>query len=692
MERLWTFWRAERPALPLWAPVMIGLGVQVYFLLPMEPPAWWYSLSLSVPLILWAVLWRVMRRAWILGAAILLVALGFSAAGMRAAMVAAPVLQVPVDATIEGRIVEMSRSPSGRPRVVMDEVVIFGVSDDETPRRAQITLQRKTDGEGLAPGDRVSIFAQIGPPGGPVEPGGFDYRRTAWFKSLGGIGFARGRPAKIEALGEPGLLTRLSLTLASVRAEMSAGLRDRMPGETGAIAAALTVGDRSGIPTEATEALRSSNLAHLLAISGLHMGLVTALVFGAARLALAATPVAGRRWRTKRIAAWIALAAATGYLLISGGSIATQRAYIMAAVALIAVIINRPAITLRALAVAATIILLFRPESLTHVGFQMSFAATGAIIAGLEFARARGWTEWFYGTAWWRTVLGYILALAATSLLAGLATAPFSAFHFNKMANYGLFANLAAVPVMGFWVAPAALIGAALAPLGLEHWPLQVMSWGISVILAVARFVASLDGAVRPVAAAAPAALTLIVVGGLLLCLCRSPLRALGFAPVLFGLWIWLFDDVRPEVLVAPNAALLGQMTDQGRDLDHAKAAGYVATQWLRRDGDLADQELAAERPGLTRGYAGGVAELRNGWRVMTILARRPDFVRLNEICREKTFLIIRAKTPRPEGPCLALSGDDLRAAGALSLDPVGDAVLIRNAARVAGRRYWTGL
>ena len=183
------------------------------------------------------------------------------------------------------------------------------------------------------------------------------------------------------------------------RAALSVGIRSQLEGEEGAFAAAVIVGDRVGVSRDSTQALRDSSLAHLLAISGLHMALATALLFGASRLILALLPIPARRWRIKAIAAGIALAGAFAYLVLSGMSIATQRAFIMVAVALIAIMLNRPPITLRALTVAALLILTLRPESLTHVGFQMSFAATAAIIAGFEWARQRGWSS--LGAGWW---------------------------------------------------------------------------------------------------------------------------------------------------------------------------------------------------------------------------------------------------------------------------------------------------
>ncbi len=691
MERVKAIWAQERRQLPLWTPVLLGLGVQIYFWLKVEPHYWVYAVSLAAPLLFFAALWRRVARYWLLGFVLLLVAMGFSLAGLRAHLVAAPVVQERMDATVEGRIAALTRSQAGRPRLVLEDVVVFGLTDEETPSRAQITLLGRDDLSGLIPGVRVSVFAQIGPPGSPVEPGGFDYRRTAWFNELGAIGFARGPAAIIEAPGRPGFLSRISLQIALWRAALSADIRGQLAGEEGAFAAAVIVGDRAGVSKASTQALRDSNLAHLLAISGLHMGLATALLFGASRLILALLPIPARKWRIKAIAAGIALVGAFAYLILSGGSIATQRAFIMVAVALVAIMLNRPAITLRALAVAALVILTFRPESLTHVGFQMSFAATAAIIAGFDWARQQGWSAWAQEGGVGKRILVYVVALAGTSLLAGLATAPFAAYHFNRAANYGLIANLAAVPIMGFWVAPSALIAGALAPIGLEGWALAVMGKGIAAIMAVARFVAGLDGAIRPIAATMPVVLTLITFGGLGLCLGRAWLRGIGAGLAAAGMLIWMIVDVRPPLLVAPEGRLLGVRSEAGRVIDHPRAESYVASQWLKKDGDLAKQDVAAERVGLGRGYSGGEATLSNGWRVMNVIKRRPDLGKVSDLCQPKTVLIAPYVRNEIEGPCLFLHGDALKEAGALAISPAGDEVKIVTAAQKAGRRLWTG-
>ena len=199
------------------------------------------------------------------------------------------------------------------------------------------------------------------------------------------------------------------------------------------------------------------------------MGLLTGLVLALMRLALAALPGGLASVSAKKVAA---LAAGLGYLLLSGATVATQRAFVMVAVAFTAVLLDRPAITLRGLALAAAVILALRLVSLMDAGFQMSFAATAALMAGYEEVRRRRqeiWAEAERGQRsrsdrLMRTAAFYLAALVFTSVVAGVATAPYAAYHFKRVAPYGLPANRAAVPVMGLVIAPAGIAAAVLAP------------------------------------------------------------------------------------------------------------------------------------------------------------------------------------------------------------------------------------
>ena len=196
------------------------------------------------------------------------------------------------------------------------------------------------------------------------------------------------------------------------------------------------------------EALRRSGLAHILAISGLHMALVAGAVFWSVRAVLALFPAIALSRPIRKWAAVAALISGAFYLVLSGAGIATQRAFIMIAIVFIAIIAERPAVTLRSVALAAIVVMAVAPETVVGPSFQMSFAAVVALVATYEWhvkrdrhvARSDGFSR-----SAMRVVMLYFGGLLMTSLIAGLATAPFAAFHFNRVAPLGLVANLAAM-------------------------------------------------------------------------------------------------------------------------------------------------------------------------------------------------------------------------------------------------------
>ncbi len=616
----------------LWAPVAFGGGVQMYFLARVEPLLWSALLGAALSVAVAAAAWPKGGVARFAAIAVALSALGFAAASLRAHVVAAPVLDAEVDAAVEGTILRIDQSRAGLPRLLLGAPRIYGLRAEATPARLRATLRSARYAEGLRPGDRVSVLARLGPPGGPVEPGGFDFRRFAWFDRLGAVGLARG-PVAVIARGE-------ARALDGLRFDLGETLRARLPGERGAFLAALTVGDRSGLPPDALQALRDANLAHLLAISGLHMSIVCGLAFFSIRLALALVPGLALRWPLKKIAAAGGLVVGLGYLALSGASVATERAFIMVAVALCAVLLDRPAVTLRALAVAALIVLARAPESLTEVGFQMSFAATLALVSTYEFVRARRGAFAPQGLV--RRFAVYLGALVLTSLVAGLATAPFAAFHFNRVTFYGLPANLAATPVLGLIVAPALCLAGLAAPFGLHGPFLEAAGSGVAWILAVARWIAALPSATSPVAAAPVAALWAITAGGLVLCLCLQPaMRAFAGALLVCGAILWLAGVPRPELLIAADGRPVGLMTQNGRLPIEPTRSIYAVESWLRRDGDGVDWREAATRTGAWRNGPWIDAVGAKGLRVAVFTGERADLAGARRRCMGGAVVVI---------------------------------------------------
>ncbi|MCH8167653.1 MAG: ComEC/Rec2 family competence protein [Proteobacteria bacterium] len=700
-------WAAEGRRAILWLPVLMGCGIWLYFALEREPDPLWSALT-ALPVA--ALVSGMARRAGLAALALALVlsafGAGFSLALLAAHRAEAPMLSGPIEETVEGRVRVLSKAASGAPRVLLDRVVIYGLDARETPERVRVTLLAAERDSAPRPGARIRVFARLQPPGDPVEPGAFDFRLRAYFQGLGAVGYARGAALRLEAMPPAGPLDRFALWLAGQRARISDALVRALPGRRGGFAAAIIAGDRSNIDQADAEALRISSLAHLLAISGLHMGLLTGLVFGFARLLLAVLPagviggVSGVS--AKKAAAVAALIAGLGYLMLSGATVATQRAFVMMAVAFTAVLFDRPAITLRGLALAAAVVLAIRPVSLMDVGFQMSFAATAALVAGYEEVRRRRQARWAAAeqAGGRRRRAGrrgrllrlaglYLFGLLFTSIIAGGATTPYAAYHFNRVTPYGLLANLAAVPAMGLMIAPAAIAAGVLAPLGLEAPALWLMGEGIDWVLDVAHWVAGLPGAARPVPVAPAAVLPLISLGGLWLFLWRGPWRLAGLAGIAAALVLWAAPAPRPEVLIAPGGRLVGVLGPEGRALDHRRAQSFAARTWLRRDGDGATQREAAARPGLTRGKGWSSAVLSNGWRLEVVHGRKIPPGRIETLCRARTLLVMRYG-PVHDGPCRYLGRAALARLGAVAVIVEGDGLRLVPARDRTRRRLWS--
>ena len=671
----------QRPHLPLWAPVAFGAGVAVYFALPGEPAAWTLGTVGGLALVAFGTWLRAGPLLGVLLAGLTLGALGYCAAGLRAREVAAPVLAREMTVAVEGRIAGLSRSATNRTRVTLDEVAIHGVEPGATPALVRISLDESTPPDALVPGARLIGQARLSPPAAPSAPGGFDFRRLAWFDRLGAVGYAQSPMVEIEG-GDPSALGLLAFRW---RMALSRHIQDRVPGQDGAFSAAILTGDRSGIDPAIEKDLRISTLYHLVSISGLHMTLIAAAVFVFVRYGLAAVPGLALRLPLKKIAAAIALAAGFAYLWVSGFEVAAQRAYVMTACVLVAVLIDRPALTLRSVALAAMIVLAFAPESLMEAGFQMSFAATIGLIAAFEALRRRGWWRALQTDPRWR-YLKPVIACAMTSLVAGLATAPFSAFHFNLMAQYGLLANLLAVPMMGAVVMPAAVIGLALAPFGLDWLPLTVMGWGVAYVLAVAKFVASLGGAALGVPSGPGWSLALIALGGLVLALWIGRGRWAGLAPIGLGLALWAGSD-RPALLVAPEGRLFGFLTPEGRALSSSGGDSYAAASWLEDDGDTAGREAAAARAAV-RGKRGRVEADVPGFGIVRYVGFR-DPASGPKDCAEADILIAPDWREAPPGDCFFIGAEILAREGALALAPGEGAPMLEGALSRDRGRPW---
>ncbi len=567
-----------------WLAVALCAGSGAYFALPREPLLSALAV-LTLVLAIFAVVAYRRGGSWRLVTLLAIFLAGATAAKLRVDVLDGPQIGHELSAVLSGRVVSREARAELRPRVVLDQVRSGDIPSAMAPREVRVTLAERY---GLPPlGARVSMRVRLSPVGGPIAPGGYDPHRQAFFDGIGGSGFVLGG----WTLEEPARRFSADLIVARIRAAIVERIVALEPGQAGAIAAALLVGERSGISNEAKDDLRIAGLAHILAISGLHMMLIGGTAFFFLRALLALSPRLSLAYPIRKWAAGAALVVVTIYLALSGGGAATVRAYVMAAIVFSAILLDRPAISMRNLAIAAFVVVLLGPEGVVEPGFQMSFGAVVALIAMWEYWRDRQAVRLVDPDivpgfrairSAWRAALG----VALTTLVAGLATGPFAAYHFERVASYSLLGNILAAPLVSMIIMPFGLLTLVTMPFGLETLPLTVMARGIDALLAIAAWVASLPGAEVHAPHIATVSLLIIVAGMLWLCLWRLRWRLLGVPVIAVGLLSIPFLVDPPDILVAPDGAAVA-VRDEGGVLrvSGARAGSYVVEQFFDEEG-----------------------------------------------------------------------------------------------------------
>ena len=491
----------------------------------------------------------LLRRwpAWRSAAVCLAIAAaGFAWIGETARGRAAPMLEHRLGpVALTGRVIDIDTMERGW-RIIVAPDPLTGLDPAQQPRRLRIHITAASDL--LSPGDGVSLKAMLYPVPGQTLPGAHDLQRELYFAEIGGVGYSYGGAHRLAA-DEDGAAGGWRQWLLQLRTEVTRRITAVLPGSTGGVASALIAGKRGAIDESVKEAFRNSGLSHLLAIAGLHLGLVGAFVFFAVRGLLALIPFVALRFPIKKIAAAATLVVLTCYLMLSGAAIPTERAFVMNGIVFAAILIDRLRISMRICAVAAAVVLLLQPESLAGVSFQMSFGAVVALIAvyetwGEQLGRLlrRGSLA--------RKALGYCAGVAVTTVVVTIGTDPFSIYHFHRIALYSPLANVIAVPISALWTLPWGVVACLLMPFGLERLALVPMGWGIDATIWVAEHVSAIPGNVWPTPRLPMAGLVLTASGGLWLCLWQGKWRRWGLVGIVAGMATMLFTRP-PDIVIA---------------------------------------------------------------------------------------------------------------------------------------------
>ncbi len=430
---------AERGRFGLWLPVFMGGGVVLYFSLRAEPAAW-AGVAVAMPAVAGAVLarWRPVLQGGLM--AVAAGAIGFASCQLATAR-ALPVEPLPSKGVTVSAVVRgVETLPAGR-RIMLEQVRILD-SGRALARTVRVKLKTDDTNE-IETGDTVRLRVLIRAPNSPAYPGGWDLQRDAYFSGLGGYGMALG-PAEVTAHTPP---LGAGAWIRWLRDTVQHRILAVLPGAEGGIAATLLTGITVGIPEADRAAFRDFGLAHLLAVAGLHIGIVMGLMLGFSRMALALSERASLFWPCKQIAALVALACGGFYMVMTGMHLPILRSFAMACLFTLAVLAGRRAISVRGLALAGVAIMAIEPWEVVGVSFQMSFSAVLALIAGYEamrpwLLRLKTAPVWGEGT-WGRRLALHVAALALTSLLAGTASAPYGAYHFGRVQVYFVISNMA---------------------------------------------------------------------------------------------------------------------------------------------------------------------------------------------------------------------------------------------------------
>jgi competence protein ComEC len=312
----------------------------------------------------------------------------------------------------------------------------------------------------LAQGDRIALHSRISPIRNFNNPGGFDFKRSMACRGVWGSAFTRsGGVSLLAHQARDGILERVDMA----RSAIAARIDQAVSGPEAAVLKALVMGDPSGISPDIREAFTRTGTSHILAISGLHITIVATIAFGLFRWLLSWMPIALRHAWTRKGAAVLTLLPITLYALIAGFSPSTQRALIMVAVFLLAMLAEREADLLNTLALAATLILCVQPAALFSISFQLSFAAVLAIIFAFERLERRGTPAASLADddRAGRIRRG-LTAFFGVSLAATWGTLPLGMYYFNNVTFIGLLANCIAIPLMGYLVVAIGLAGTLL--------------------------------------------------------------------------------------------------------------------------------------------------------------------------------------------------------------------------------------
>ena len=579
----------------VWAPVFLSVGIWIYFNLPNEPSVIAIAV-LAVPIAVLFWLGRQYSIALLIG----LVLLGFGLSKARQEIVATPLLRATVSSSEISGFIADADNRGGNKRVLVIELEgATNVPVDEMPSRVRIST---FDAPTALIGDYVHFTARLTPLPTPVMPGGFDYGRDLYFQSIGAMG-SNISPPIFEDRPVPWKFVERRF-FHKLRSVMGARITAAIPGPIGAFANSIVTGERASIPAEMNTSLQISGLAHIISISGLHMSLVAGGVFWVMRAFLALFPALALNYPIKKWSAVAALIVGFIYMLLADSGSATERSYIMIAVMFFAILVDRPAVSMRNIALAALIILAFNPEEAVRASFQMSFLAVMGIVAFFEYWNNRPVDMKVHEASRLSRFASYGLKLFAgsvlTTIVAGGLSSIAAVYHFGRLSPYGSVSNALALPIADLIVMPAAMLGVLLMPFGLEYWPFKLVEIGLQATMWISDSIAAWPYANGMVPQPSLLGVSIMVAGTLIICLVLGAFRWLGVGLLVVGIYLGMATQPA-NILIEDRAGNVAVRDEVGNYvLADASKGKFAAEKWLQSNGQVETMEASNARLGWT--------------------------------------------------------------------------------------------
>jgi competence protein ComEC len=537
---------------------------------------------------------------------------------------------------------------------------------------------------GLGDGAQLRIRARLTGPPPMALPGTYDFARDAWFRQIGGVGRALGKPELLAPGDRKGL--------NALRDRLGRHIRDKLPGPAGGIATALANGDQNAVDKDDADAMRRSGLTHLLSVSGLHIAAAIGATMLLTLKLLALSERLALRFNLVLVAAAAGAIAGVAYTLLTGAQVPTVRSCIVALLVLAGIALGREALSMRLLAVAALAILVIKPESLAGASFQLSFAAVGSIIALHSTRWARQTFMKRDEGALARAGRGF-LAMLATGLAVEIALVPLALYHFHRAGLYGIGANLVAIPLTTFVIMPLEAAALFLDAIGLGAPLWYLTGLAIDALLWIARTVGSASGAVATLAQMPGWAFGLVVAGGLWLCLWTSRMRLLGLLPLAIGAAAAAAAPV-PQVLVTGDGTHLAVVESGGTPrILRNRSGDFIRRVFAETSGFDGEPQVLEDAPFAACSHDTCVANVRSGGRNWRVLATRStawlEWRDLVKACAQADIVVSDRWLPRGCTPkWLRLDRESLGRTGGLAIY-LGDTPRVVTVAEIVGEHPW---